>query len=266
MVGESHVPYNSINKGLSVYSDTTLDEFEPSLSCSSQNTHLLVNCCGSQLQSQPSGQNVTIRLHSDLDVFQKYFDLCAGNARPRYSASLKDVKRSTSDFVKCKLKPNADSDVFETYSYLCVRNVRPWCLSNLSQATGEAIRANSHVYNEPINSAILLTEDPNCVGPSVSNQCERRRQNNQVRTPAGEVANFQKLVVLRVLQIRSMCTEPINSSFLHAEVRRPPTVAHDSGEGCSSSHSGGSSPAYDDLGDRDQQNRHCEPCFGMGNA
>ncbi|GKD71415.1 hypothetical protein Tco_1325505 [Tanacetum coccineum] len=190
MVGELHVPYNSIGKGLFVCPDTVLGGFEPSSSCSSLNTQLLSNFCGSQMQSQPGVQNMMPHLHSGLDVFKNYSDLYAGSTRPQYTAALKgttlDVQRNTLDCLKCKSKIDADSDVFETYFCLCAQNIRPWCSSNLPQAeaannfgttqntesgvfqkytqlcarnvTTQFSTNSQPVFNEPISSAILHTK------------------------------------------------------------------------------------------------------------
>ncbi|GJR24009.1 hypothetical protein Tco_0972536 [Tanacetum coccineum] len=64
---------------------------ELSTSCSSQNTKLLPNSYGSEMQSQPGVRNIRARLHSDLDVFQKYSNLCVGNVAPQYTTFVKGI-------------------------------------------------------------------------------------------------------------------------------------------------------------------------------
>nr|GEU99126.1 hypothetical protein [Tanacetum cinerariifolium] len=124
--------YSHAYGGNSTLQDTTMDGFKPSSSCSSQNTQLLANFCGSQMQSQSSGQYMMPYLHSDSDVFQKYSNLSAGNARPRYTAALKGNARPhcSSNLPQA---PGANSfgtkrdpsDVLNKYSQLCARNVTP---------------------------------------------------------------------------------------------------------------------------------------------
>ncbi|GJS22637.1 hypothetical protein Tco_0451269 [Tanacetum coccineum] len=64
---------------------------ELSTSCSSQNTKLLPNSYRSEMQSQPGVRNIRARLHSDLDVFQKYSNLCVGNVAPQYTTFVKGI-------------------------------------------------------------------------------------------------------------------------------------------------------------------------------
>ncbi|GJS12360.1 hypothetical protein Tco_0369156 [Tanacetum coccineum] len=97
----------------------------------------ILSFCSSQMHPQPSGQNIRPRPHADSNVFQRYSQLCAGNARPwssvhnspTHTAPLKgttsDIQITTSGCVKRMSLLDADSDVFQRYSQLCARNVRP---------------------------------------------------------------------------------------------------------------------------------------------
>ncbi|GJY60193.1 hypothetical protein Tco_0460850 [Tanacetum coccineum] len=111
-----------------------------SSSCNSQNTQLLLNLCGSQRQLQPDVPNMMTHLHSNLDVFQKYYDLCTGNAGPQYTTVFKgttsDVQRDLLNSGKRKVKPYDGFDVFQAYSALCSRNMKPRRSSDSSQAAG----------------------------------------------------------------------------------------------------------------------------------
>nr|GEV83010.1 putative ribonuclease H-like domain-containing protein [Tanacetum cinerariifolium] len=99
MIGEAHVQHNNNVKRSSLCSKTTL-----------------------VMHPQPSGQNMRPRLHADLDVFQRYSQLCVENARswsslhnsPMHTAPLKgttlDIQRTTSGCVKRMSLLDADSD------------------------------------------------------------------------------------------------------------------------------------------------------------
>ncbi|GJX07678.1 cytochrome P450 CYP82D47-like protein [Tanacetum coccineum] len=62
----------------------------------------ILSFCSFQMHPQPSGQNIRPRPHADSNVFQRYSQICAGNARP--------------------------------WSSLCARNVRPWFLADFPEA------------------------------------------------------------------------------------------------------------------------------------
>ncbi|GJW35341.1 FAR1-related sequence 5-like protein [Tanacetum coccineum] len=66
---------------------------------------------------------MTTNLHSNLDVFQKYSDLCAGNAGRQYITVFKvsNAQRDLSDSGKRKVKAYIGSAAFQTCSVLCHR-------------------------------------------------------------------------------------------------------------------------------------------------
>ncbi|GKA07088.1 hypothetical protein Tco_0686312, partial [Tanacetum coccineum] len=92
----------------------------------------ILSFCSSQMHPQPSGQNIRSRPYADSDIFQRYSQLCAGNARPRssihngptHTTPLKgtSIQITTSGCMKHMSLLNADSDVFQRYSQLCSRN------------------------------------------------------------------------------------------------------------------------------------------------
>ncbi|GJV65599.1 plastid movement impaired 1-related 1 protein [Tanacetum coccineum] len=69
--------------------------------------------------------NMTTNLHSNLDVFQKYSDLCTGNVGRQYTTVFKErvsnAQRDLSDSGKRKVKAYIGSAAFQTCSALCHR-------------------------------------------------------------------------------------------------------------------------------------------------
>ncbi|GJR63091.1 DNA helicase [Tanacetum coccineum] len=224
-------------KGSSLCLDVALDVFGSSSSYGSPNTQFALNFCGSQVQPQSSGQNVRPLPHADLEVFQRYFQLCVGNARPRSSvhnnpthiASLKgttsDVQRTTSVYAKRKSQLNVDFDSWNHSLCTMTPQTHPSFTLKLQATIKECVKT----FNQ---------------------------DHRQAKWPSHKLC----AALLSQLEVLLSVVQLVEKLQLHATVGKAAVLFIAKGSTLSVS-SCSPSPVYADLGDCDQRFRFCGAAF-----